>query len=205
MLKLSDRNKSDSPGSPSGENGDIRNSFASEGYQSITEIANDVSLGEILRSYGFRLDDTNRKMACPFKSHKGGRENTPSFYFYPETNTYCCFGCRQGSKPVDFVSNIENISKFLAAKKIIDKFEKNIDGEEFLSTKENHSERMNILLEYSNAVRNFRFNFNDDKSFKFIENNCLSFDTIIKKHALDNAALKRVVNILIENINKYKD
>jgi DNA primase len=204
MLKLSGRNKSDSSSSSSGEDGDIRNSFASEGYQSIIEIANEVSLNDILRAYGFRLDDTNRKMACPFKTHKGGRENTPSFYFYPETNTYCCFGCRQGSKPVDFVSNIDGISKFLAAKKIIDKFHKNVDGEEFLITKENHSERMSIILEYSDAVRNFRLNFNDDESFNFIENNCLSFDTIMKKHSLDNAALKRVVFILIDNINKYK-
>ena len=204
MLKLSDRNKSDSVSSSSGENGDIGNSFASEGYQSIIEIANNVSLKDILRFYGFRLDDVNRKMPCPFKSHKGGRENTPSFYFYPETNTYCCFGCRQGSTAVDFVSNIERVSKFLAAKKIIDKFEKNTDGEEFLITKENHSERMDILLEYSNAIRNFRLNFNHEESFSFIEKNCLSFDTIMKKHSLDNLALKRVISILIENLNKYK-
>jgi len=203
MRELSNKYRSNSSGETSGQDRDFRGSFASEGYQSLTEIANTVSLKEIFKFYGIRLDEGNRKTFCPFKSHKGGRENTPSFVFYPETNTYCCFGCRQGSSAVDFVSNMEKITKQNAAQKIIDKFEKNIDSD-LIAPKEDFWERMDILMQYSDAVRDFRMIYNDDDSFKFIENNCSTFDNISKKHSLDNTALKRVVSILIDSINKYK-
>ncbi len=42
---------------------------------------------------------------CPFHGEK-----TPSFYIYPESNSYYCFGCGNGGSVIRFVQNIENLT-----------------------------------------------------------------------------------------------
>ena len=202
MRQISNTTGSINSSQTSGEAGDFTASFAGEGYQNIIEKANTVDLIKIFKMYGFRLNEINRKTTCPFKSHKGGHESTASFYYYPETNSYCCFGCRQGSRPVDFVANMDRSTKLKAAQKILEKFHGEID-EELISHKEDFSEKMNIMIQYADAVRNFRNQFNDQKSFDFIENNCFIYDKINKKHDLTNEALRSVVNQLIQAINNY--
>lgn len=202
MREISNTTRSISDSQASREAGDFTAAYAGEGYQNIIERANTVPLKKIFKLYGLRLDEMNRKATCPFKSHKGGRESTASFYYYPETNTYCCYGCRQGSSPVDFIINMDRCNKIKAAQKILEHFSSDTD-EELILGKEDFSEKLKIMIEYSNAVRNFRINFNDDKSFEFIENNCLIFDTINKRHDLTNEALKLVVSKLTDAINKY--
>lgn len=56
------------------------------------------------------------KGLCPFHNEK-----SPSFYVYPETNSYYCFGCGAGGDPINFIKNIQNLDyveavKFLAAR-----------------------------------------------------------------------------------------
>ena len=51
---------------------------------------------------------------CPFHSEK-----TPSCHFYPNTNSFYCFGCHMGGSVVTFVKEIEHLDfmdavKFLA-------------------------------------------------------------------------------------------
>lgn len=51
---------------------------------------------------------------CPFHNEK-----TPSFFVYPETSSYYCFGCGAGGDVITFVRSIENLDyidsvKFLA-------------------------------------------------------------------------------------------
>ncbi len=41
---------------------------------------------------------------CPFHG-----ERTPSFYVYPESNSYYCFGCGKGGSVLGFVRDIENL------------------------------------------------------------------------------------------------
>ena len=189
---------SQAPGSP----GDFTSSYAGEGYQDLIQKANTISLKKIFKMYGVRLDEINRKTTCPFRSHKGGHESTASFYYYPDTNTYCCYGCRQGSTSVDFVANMDRCHKSKAAHKILEKFKADVD-EDLILHKEDFSEKMSIMMEYADAVRNFRLQFSDDKAFDFIENNCHIYDTINKKHDLTNEALRLVVNQLIQAINNY--
>jgi hypothetical protein len=203
MREISNTNGSISDGKTSGENRDFTAPFAGEGYQNIVEQANSVSIKKIFNVYGVRLDELNRKTTCPFKSHKGGRESTASFYYYPDTNTYFCYGCRQGSKPTDFVMHMDRSNKITAAKKILENFYSNDDGVYNLDN-QNFSERLEILMEFSNAVRNFHINFTDEESFYFIEEKCRVFDTINLKHDLNNDALKSVVIQLVEIINNYK-
>ena len=202
MRQISNTTRSNSSSQTSGQTGSFTDSYAGEGYQNIVEIANTVSLNKIFKLYGIQLDELNRKTTCPFKSHKGGREHTASFYYYPDTNTYCCFGCRQGSTCVDFVANMEKCDRIKAAKKILEKFQVNLD-QEIPSNKEDIQEKIHIMMQYSDVVRNFRKQFSDEKSFYFIEDNCSTFDAINKKHDLNNEALKLVVDKLIYAINNY--
>jgi len=202
MRNLPNTARSISDGKTSGEVGDFTTPFAGEGYQNIIEQANSVSIKKIFYMYGLRLDENNRKTTCPFKSHKGGRETTASFYFYPDTNTYFCYGCRQGSKPVDFVLNMDRCTKIKAAQKILENFHSDSDDNVILDI-EDFSERMEIMMSYSNTVRNFHLNFSDEKSFCFIEENCKVFDKLNNKHDLSNDALRSMISQLIAAINNY--
>ncbi len=203
MRQISSTARSISFSETPGQTGDIAAAFAGEGYKGIIDKANSISLLKLFKLYNVRLDESNRKTTCPFKSHKGGRESTASFYYYPQTNTYHCYGCRQGNTPVDFVINMDNCSLTSATNKIIDHFNSDLD-ENFSYEKEDFEEKMNIMMLYSNEVRNFKINFTDEKSFNFIEENCKIFDKINEKYDLNVESLNSVVYQLIDNIKKYK-
>lgn len=53
------------------------------------------------------------KCKCPFHP-----DNTPSCVFYPENNSFYCFGCHVGGSVITFVQNIESVS-FLEAVKML--------------------------------------------------------------------------------------
>ncbi len=62
---------------------------------------------EIASSLVSRLRKTGRKYIglCPF--HK---EDHPSFYLYPETNSFYCFGCHQGGDVIKFLELTHDFS-----------------------------------------------------------------------------------------------
>ena len=210
MRELSNITRSNSDSETSREDGDIAESFTGnfDKNLNIFKRANSVPITKIFSYYGVRLDINNRKTFCPFPHHKNGRENTPSFWYYPETNTYCCFGCREGSTPSDFVSNMNRISKLSAAYKILEIFSnEDIEVEELEI--HNSSERLEIMLDFSNTVREFRQNYISEKDFEFIEEICKIYDNINLKFQkqqkpLSNEALLKVVIALKERITSYK-
>lgn len=64
-----------------------------------------VSLLELMKGYGLevRPEPSGRhKMRCPLHN-----ENTASFLIYPG-NSYYCFGCASGGRPVNFIMAYEN-------------------------------------------------------------------------------------------------
>jgi len=200
MLKLSNTTRSDSCSETSGETGDIASSFTGKVfYEDLIDKANSVPITRIFQHYNVRLDN-NRKSICPFPSHKGGKERTPSFLYYPETNTYFCFGCRKGRSCCDFVAEKEKISKINAAHKILELFESEATNDTISET-EDFSERFDIILDFSNTIRNFRQEYPDSESFEFIEDVCLTYDNINTKHNLDIIALRTLVVKLKNLIN----
>ena len=50
---------------------------------------------------------------CPFHNEK-----TPSFYVYPETQSFYCFGCGAGGDVITFVRKIANLSYVEAVKQL---------------------------------------------------------------------------------------
>lgn len=204
MRLISDTNRSDSTSETSGEDGDIAEAFTGKDiYQELISHANSVPILKVFRQYHINLDPQNRKITCPFKSHKGGRETTPSFYYYPETNSYHCFGCRNGSRAVDFVAIMEHCTKEAAAKKILNLFGADVD-EDSIYDQIDFAERLNIMMDFSNDVREFHQKFPTEHARLYVEAACKKYDALNLKKNLNNEALRRIVEQLKEYITLYK-
>lgn len=172
-------------------------------YKNLIKRADSVSLITVLKHYGYRIDAQNRKLVCPFSKHKNGRESTPSFQYYPETNTFWCFGCKTGRGATDFVANKEGISSVRAAFKILEHYssEASADGAE-TDQAFNYSERLEILMEFSNFVREFlQTHSQNPESLTHIERISFSFDRMITLHSVDNDALRRFMLELKSRVN----
>lgn len=191
--------------SSSGETGNFTDAIArKQFYKDLIARANTVPISRVFRHYGLRLDENNKKIVCPFKSHSGGRESTPSFYLYINTNSYCCFGCRRGNHAVDFVAEMDGCSAAKAAMKIINLFNEDLDDDK-IQDSQDFSERLEIMLDFSNTVRDFKKANVDEASFDFIENICMVYDTLNLKHNhnLSNEALRSIVLKLKKEISSY--
>lgn len=213
MRNIPNTNGSACPGETPGQDGNLATFFTRPNdIKELIYKANSVDIQLVFRYYGLQLNQENRKCVCPFPFHKNGKENTASFWYYPETNTFFCFGCKAASRCCDLVSSMENISKPQAAQKILDLFNGTLEDDSFsFEEKESYSqmssEKLEILLELSNSVRTFRQTHLDEKAYCFIEKLCNICDDLIFKHKdkLDNEALKKIINKLIVQINYYSE
>jgi hypothetical protein len=206
MCPLSSTARSISNSQISGEAGDFTDSYTGEDdNKTLIAQANSIFLVRIFKMYGINVNEHNRKIICPFKSHSGGHENSASFYYYPNTNSFFCFGCRKGgpvSHGCEFVAAMECISKIRAAHKILELFSSDVD--EFSVPEANNvSERMEIMMNFSNTVREFRQIHTDEKSYEFIEFCCRVYDQHNLKRDLDNEVLRNIVEQLKETIEVY--
>jgi hypothetical protein len=187
-----------------GEAGDFTASFTGKDYyHDLINRANTVPLVKLFKHYGLHLDDNNRRIICPFSSHQGGRESSGSFYFYPQTNTFWCFGCKTGVAPCDLVAGLDGCSKVKAAMKILESFGADTDDDNIFD-RELFTKKLEIMMEFSTAVRDFSQSNTDQKARSFIEYICSVYDDLNMKHKdFSNEALRRVVDELKEEISSY--
>jgi len=189
------------------EDGNFTESFAgNEESKDLITQANSVSLLRIFQHYRLRLDEINKKIICPFKSHKSGRENSASFYYYPETNSFYCFGCSVGGKYAhgcEFVALMEGINKQEAAYRILELFQSDVDENVIWNDANNFSERLEIMMDFARGVREFRQAHTDNKSQEFIDNICMVYDMLNLKHDLNNEALRSMVAQLKDRIGLF--
>jgi len=202
MFNLSSSNRSISCSQVSREIGNPTTSAEGQDpYEDIIELANNIPLIDVLKHFNVKLNEFNFA-TCPF--HKNGNEKSPSFRYYPETNSFRCYGCHKGGKyahATEFLSFKEGIDRETAASKILQLFRSSK-----IITYANYQdsiEQLNIMMQFSNYVRNFRLNFNNDNDFEYIEYICCVFDKFNQKYQLTNEALRKLMNSLIENINDY--
>ncbi len=171
--------------------------------KSIVKKANTASLMDVFKFYSINLDQYNKKMVCPFPKHK---EDSPSFVFYPDTNSFWCFGCSTGRTPVIFVSNIENISKIDAANKILKILD--IDVSDEINTinndiEEKYKEKISLILNFSKKVRESLTLNPSKENIYFLEQITKAFDKIYQKYPkIDNQGLKSIIDKLILKVNK---
>jgi DNA primase len=83
-------------------------------FRQITEkIKENLSIEDVLSSYiNVKKAGKNYTALCPFHA-----EDTPSFYIFPETQTYHCFGCSAHGDVINFIKEYENLSFVDALKK----------------------------------------------------------------------------------------
>ena len=199
----------DRPASGSQTSGEVRTSQAvtatKQFFKDLIKRADSVSFITIAKHYGVRLDAQNRKVICPFSKHKNGRESTASFLFYPDTNSFWCFGCKTGTGCTDFVSNMENISKVRAAYKILELYSSEANELGDAEPAVNFSEQLEILMDFSECVRNFiQANADNEEAIQYIEKITSIFDRMYEKHSLDNGALRALSLKLKNKVQQYK-
>lgn len=202
MHKLQNSTGFNGYGETSWEAGDVADPLAR--VKELIAKANTVPLLRIFKTYGIRLNEQYTKIICPFKSHSGGRESTPSFVFYPHTNSYSCYGCKQGSTPTDFVRYMENIKPSAAAHKIINLYGSDVTQDIDLLDQESFSERMNLYMDFSNYVYDFiQRNLKDENALKYVEDLASIFDTQLSKRNLNNEAVENLIFKLKDQIDRY--
>ena len=184
---------------PSWEDGGFGgNSSASQNLNDLFERANSVSILDIFKYYGKKCN--NNKMICPFLHHKGGKEGTPSFNVFPETNSFFCFGCQTGGRPSDFVHYMDSINKVEAANKIIKHF--NFSNSLcFDITEYHHAESFEEMISFSNFIRDCHQKY--PENYSFFEEALSTFDNLYEKYSLDCEleSLKQLINKLKYKIN----
>lgn len=119
---------------------------------------------------------------CPFHSEK-----TPSFYVYPDTQSFYCFGCGAGGDVITFTKKIENLEyietiKLLAQKGGLDVPENDTDNRAANLKKR--------ILEINRETANYYFkqlvSGDDKKGLKYFVDRGLKPETI-KKYGLGYA------------------
>lgn len=81
-------------------------------HEYIEELTRRVDIVDLVGSY-VQLKRKGRLYSglCPFHSEK-----TPSFYVYPDTQSFYCFGCGAGGSAISFMQKMDNISYVEAVK-----------------------------------------------------------------------------------------
>ncbi len=204
MCPLPNTSRPTSDSATPGETGSSAASFGGKDYyQELIGKANSVPIIKLFRHYGIKIDSYNKKTSCPFKSHKGGRERTPSFYFYPDTNSFNCYGCSTGGRCCELVMHMERCTKVQAAYKILQLFGADVDDDNIYDP-EDLAERLKIMMDFSNAVREFYQTYPGEEAGVYVEQACKKLDTLQLKKRLNNEALNRTVEQLKEYITAYK-
>jgi DNA primase len=210
MRNLSNKSRSISTSETPGEAGSFTEStFEQDPYEDLVEQANTVPLTKIFRYYNLRCHQENKKIRCPFKTHKDGRENSASFNYYHDTNSWHCFGCHRGGEYAHgphFVAAMEGISVSQAAAKILDLFRDDVsyNADDF-QPEIDQDEQFEIMLGFSEMVREFRHYYPGDEAEKYINKACKRFDSINAKRDLNNKAIMSLIEELKQYIMLYKE
>lgn len=205
MYNLSNYARPFSLGKTSGQDGNLAE--ASSGKKHFKDLilkANTVPLTKLFKHYNIQISEYSKKCTCPFPNHNSGQERTPSFWWYPNTNTFWCFGCKTGITCCDFVAAMDCSNRIKAAIKILKLFHNDIDAGNIVE-QENIEVRTNILMKFSSNIRNFRKVYMDERSSIFIDDICKIFDKINEKYSLSNEALNSITEQLLFKIESYKE
>lgn len=198
MRPLSDRDSPDSGSSVNRKNKPIntivRWDTKVESFQQIDDldvryriidVANKkIRLSDVFRQYSIRFEETfshsgwDYKASCPFPSHKGGRERTPSFYYNPKEGRFNCFGCTLAGRAVEFIAFMKRQNAFEIAQDILTQY-----GSLESAIEESNDSDTNIdqeLFDFSVYVNDFIKTHKDDpRAVQYAENVLWGFDVYI--------------------------
>jgi DNA primase catalytic core len=148
-------------------------------------IADYISKTVDLKRVGIHL-----KGLCPFHNEK-----TPSFIVYPETNTYCCFGCQEKGDIISFAQKIENLDFVDTIKHLSQEAGIDIEFKKYNKNNSTHKDNLvieNVLSKASNIYHNALLE-NDD-----------AIDYLVNKRKLTLALIKHFKLGLAKDFNCLK-
>lgn len=149
-------------------------------------------LDKLFKLYNLNINKSNTKSICPFPSHNNGNERTASFMYYPESNTYWCFGCKQGNSSIDFVKYMDGLNYHQALNKIS---LLNNDGPILSRPNSSFEEYFKKYNEFSSKL-NVLFRNDYDKAMEIMK----SFDEIRLEYSLNHEEVVKLIDKLILRI-----
>ena len=90
-------------------------------FEEANEYARQLDIFTFLEGYGLEVDKKRPILRCPLhvvEDSHDGKENTPSFHIYADTNTWYCFGCNTGGNAITFVMEYEQCSFYEALNRL---------------------------------------------------------------------------------------
>jgi hypothetical protein len=176
-----------------------------EGYgKDIIAQARTINLLEVIRSYNIDIDPNTKKICCPFPSHN--QDRTASFFYYRDTNSFYCFGCKVGGKfagASEFVSAMEGISVYDAAKRLVSMFTADLSA--VASANYDFIEKQNLFIRFATMIREFIHSAADtDTAIKQAEKLCSIFDTLNGRRKMTNEGIKSVIDKLEVELKKVQ-
>jgi hypothetical protein len=171
MHEISYNAGSNSGSDSQGESGS--SGIDTERFANIKTANRKIRLLDVLRHYGINVEKNHQRpiwsnnIKCPFPSHKGAKERTPSFAYNFVSDRFCCLGCQKSGRAVEFISLYEEVSRSSVADNILSKYggdsiQDDID--------EYNDDLLPILVKGSNDIRNLIIKYKDNpKKLKDID------------------------------------
>jgi hypothetical protein len=135
MCKVHNKSGSDSDSSIRGKGSDTAET--DERFKIIKEANRKVKLHDIINHYGIKLlrnpirPSWSQNVTCPFPTHKGSKERTPSLGYCFESDHFYCMGCGKSGRAVEFISLVEGVSRASVAEKIMSQYGSRPSMEEY--------------------------------------------------------------------------
>src|SRR6056297_487043 len=165
-------------------------------FKEITQkIKDNTSSEDVLSSYiNVKKAGKNYTALCPFHA-----EDTPSFYIFPETQTYHCFGCNAHGDVINFIKEYENMSFIEALKKAA-----SIAGVKLDLDIKSKPKEIELNEVYSKITNENLLNLKrDHKVWKFLQKREISENTI-REFELGYSSGKEVEKALDESMFEEK-
>jgi hypothetical protein len=200
MLSIQDKSRSFGIREAFIKNRNIGNDFE-VGAKGLMHQARSIDLLSVIHSYGIKIDEHSKKITCPFPFHKN--EKTASFFYYKNTNSFCCFGCKHGGNAPEFVSLMENISKYDAADRLLKNFQPDNDLIDQVNL--DYIDKHKLFIQFSEMIRNFiHTNLDDNRALVYAEKLCRLFDAINNRRKLNVDGVKSLIETLRTELNKFQ-
>lgn len=204
MCPIQDNSRPDCNNKTSSQDRDVRDSYQTSSVDNIFDKAKAIDLNSLFKSYQLPIDIFNRKINCPFYSHKQGGERTPSFYFYPDTNSFYCFGCKVSGGPIEFVVAMENLSRIAAVNKLLSNFSGSVIHNSSLQSIDYFYQRQSEIISFSNQIRNFiQKHKYSAAAIIYAEQISKIYDTLMERHSINNDGLKIMIERLITKLGLF--
>jgi hypothetical protein len=172
-------------------------------------INKNVKLDYVFNKYNIVFEDRYspsgwvHQSSCPFPDH---RDSDPSFNYNKSDDRFHCFGCNRSGKSTNFVSYMNKISVYDAAK-LLYKGLGDINYE-FFDLPEKDDRVIESLISFSDYIREFIFNNGkSERAIKFAESIMWVIDVYITQNfskGINITNLDKRISFLKEKMEDYE-